>query len=83
MRGLKDTKLPVCKPCHCGCGLMLYPYDNRRPMVCHKVWALVAEADKRAIRLPGASLEEKRAAARRVLELARAIEGLRRVGRTA
>lgn len=72
--GLTNTQQPKSKPCPCGCGMALHPYNDGMPLVCPATWKKAESQDRRTIMLPGSTLGERRTAARRVLELARAIK---------
>lgn len=58
------------RPCPCGCGEILRPYNGQRRLVCSWIWQRVPHQDRAAIMLPGHSAAEWRAAARRVLRRA-------------
>lgn len=76
---LRGTRQRASRACACGCGKALFRYKGEMVLVCRETWLLVGAEDRRTILLPGAPVGEKRAAARRVLELAGMIRGRRAV----
>lgn len=69
--------LPGHRECPCGCGEHLAPYNGRRRLVCFDAWQKASEDDRMVVMIPGASVEERRAAARRVIETAHRIRDAR------
>lgn len=69
-----NIRLERCRPCPCGCGTMLYPYNDGMPLVCFSTWRQAADEDKRVIMLPGSTVLEKSTAEKAVLDLALAIK---------
>jgi len=69
--------LPGRRECPCGCGEQLPTYNGRRRIVCYATWGKAAAGDRLALTLPGAYIEERRTAARRVIELAHRIREAR------
>ncbi len=69
--------------CACGCGRMLRPYNGRRPLVCYQTWKIVDGRERglaKILMLPGSTLAQRRAAARRVFEIALEIKRERDLG---
>jgi hypothetical protein len=63
--------------CPCGCGQELVSRHSRRNIVCYDTWRKSSVADRMVLMVPDAPVEECRAAARRLLELAHRIRAER------
>ena len=68
------------KKCPCGCGEVLQPYNGRRMLVCRTMWNRVPQQTRSHIMLP-CEPQWKRAAVRRVFEMAREVAAERTTAR--
>lgn len=60
--------------CPCGCGKQIGVYNGVRAIVCYPTWRRVDRDSQCALMLPGYSIDQRRAAARRVFEIAHTIK---------
>lgn len=72
MSGLTNTQQKASRPCPCGCGKALHPYDERLPLVCTEVWRQAPAKSRRLLLLGGVEVtdRERQEATKAVLDTA-------------